>query len=277
MEKTISLDNYFLRIGYTGARAATLAVLKAIHELHPQTIAFENLNPFLRLPVLLDDNSLQRKLIAEKRGGYCYEQNLLLTAVLRALGFKVKTVAARILWGTQPGVTTPRSHMLLLVEAEGEHFIADVGFGAASLTAPLQLISGTEQPTPLETYRLLQDGDEYIQQVKIQESWKSVYRFGLFEYDRSDYEVYSWYLSNNPASHFVTGLMAARPVPGGRYSLANNRLSVHRLNGKTEKTLLPDVAALKNALTNTFGLKLPALPDLDNRLQKAFPAEPATV
>lgn len=269
MEQQIELDDYFQRIGYTGARTPTLATLRAIHQLHPQAIAFENLNPFLGLPVLLDNASIQRKLVTERRGGYCYEQNLLLAGALRAMGFSVKTLAARVLWGVTTDITTPRSHMLMLVEAEGEPFLADVGFGVATLTGPLRLTPGVEQHTPHEPFRLVKGADEYTLQMRLQGGWKTVYRFGLQEYDRSDYELFSWYLSNNPASHFVTGVIAARPVPDGRYTLQNNRLSMHRLNGKTEKSTLASVDALKDTLTNTFRIQLPAHPQLDKLLQKA--------
>lgn len=34
-------------------------------------------------------------------------------------------------------------------------YIADVGFGGLTLTAPLQLIPAIEQPTPHETFRLI--------------------------------------------------------------------------------------------------------------------------
>ncbi len=93
----IDLDAYFQRIGYQGERLPTQQVLQAIHRQHAQTIAFENLNSFLKQPVHLDLASLQQKLIHEGRGGYCFEQNLLLRSVLVALGFQVTSLAARAL------------------------------------------------------------------------------------------------------------------------------------------------------------------------------------
>lgn len=93
----IDLDAYFQRIGYQGERLPTLQVLQVIHYQHAQTIAFENLNSFLKQPVHLDLASLQQKLIHEGRGGYCFEQNLLLRSVLVALGFQVTSLAARVL------------------------------------------------------------------------------------------------------------------------------------------------------------------------------------
>jgi len=148
-ETRIDLDAYFQRIDYDGERTPTLATLRAIHVRHATMIPFENLTPLLRQPVRLDLASLQDKLIHHGRGGYCFEQNLLLRAVLLALGFQVSGLAARVRWNVPDEVITARGHMLLRVALAGQAYLADVGFGGLTLTAPLALIPDREQPTPL--------------------------------------------------------------------------------------------------------------------------------
>src|SRR5205085_12496143 len=113
MTTAVDLDAYFKRIGYEGERTPTFETLQAIQLRHVQTIAFENLNPLMGWPVRLDIESLQQKLVREGRGGYCYEHNLLFRHVLKALGFEVTGLAARVLWNEPHGAITPRSHMLL--------------------------------------------------------------------------------------------------------------------------------------------------------------------
>ena len=73
----IDLDAYFGRIGYEGEARASLATLSRLHALHAEAIPFENLAAFLGEEIPLDAASLQRKLVAEGRGGWCFEQNLL--------------------------------------------------------------------------------------------------------------------------------------------------------------------------------------------------------
>ena len=82
----IDLDAYFARIGYSGPRAPTLETLKALHFAHATAIPFENLDVLAKRPILLDPPVLQKKLVAQKRGGYCFEVNGLFAAVLRQLG-----------------------------------------------------------------------------------------------------------------------------------------------------------------------------------------------
>jgi N-hydroxyarylamine O-acetyltransferase len=264
----IDLDAYGERIGYDGPRAATLDVLHALHALHPTAITFENLDPLLRRPVHLDAASLERKLVHERRGGYCFEQNLLLSHALRALGFRVRELAARVLWNTPAGKIMPRVHMLLQVEVEGAPFVADVGFGGLTLTAPLRLEPGREQPTPHEPFRLISDEDGFQLQARVRDGWKPIYQFDLQEQSLADYEVASWYHCTNTDSHFNSALVAARPVAGRRYALRNSEFVIHNLNGNSERRTLQTAAELCDVLTGPFGLTLPADPGLHAVLER---------
>lgn len=264
----VDLDAYFQRIGYSGDRSPTLETLQAIHQKHAQTIAFENLNPLLKQPVLLDLESLQRKLIQEQRGGYCFEQNLLLRSVLLALGFEVTNLAARVMWNLPKGTITPRSHMLLQVIIDGNSYLADVGFGGLTLTMPLALTPNVEQQTPHERFRLVFDAQTYIVQAFIKQEWKNLYRFDLQEQHLPDYEVSNWYVSTHPSSHFVANLIAAKPDLDCRYALRNNQFVVHYLRGQTEHRSLSTVTELRTVLEDIFGLSLTALAHLDQTLQQ---------
>ena len=67
----------------------------------------------------LELRDLERKLVAGRRGGYCFEQNLLLAAALEGLGAEVELLLARVRVGAAPGVTRPRSHLVLHVRCDG--------------------------------------------------------------------------------------------------------------------------------------------------------------
>lgn len=264
----IDLDAYFQRIGYSGDRSPTLKTLQAIHQHHAEAIAFENLNSFLKQPVSLDVTSLQQKLIHERRGGYCFEQNLLLRSVLISLGFQVTNLAARVLWNLPEGTITPRNHMLLWVDIDAEQYISDVGFGGLTLTTPLSFTPDIEQSTSHEPFRLIMTDHTYTMQAYIGQEWKSLYRFDLQEQQLPDYEVSNWYISTHPNSLFVTTLIAARPDSDCRYALRNNQLTVHHLDGRTERRVLITATELRAALEDVFRLTLPAITNLDSALQQ---------
>jgi len=269
MASTIDLDAYFERIGYAGGRTPTLDTLRAVHLRHAQSIPFENLDPLIGRPVRLDMPALEQKLVHGRRGGYFFEQNLLLSHALRALGFQVVDLAARVLWNFPEGTINARSHMLLLVDL-GEHaFVADVGFGGLTLTAPLRLEAAVAQETPHEMFRLTRHGDGFIMQAQVGGAWKPLYQFDLQEQFQADYEVTSWYLSNHPASRFVTNLIAARPGADCRHALLNNHLAIHHRGGVTEHRMLTTAEEIGTTLEGVFHLTLPDGPQLHAALQRA--------
>lgn len=262
------LKNYFERIGYKGTPSADLDTLNTIHLLHTSTIPFENLNPLLQWPVNLDIEALQEKVIKNKRGGYCFEHNILLSHVLREIGFDVRWLGGRVLWNRPEGTVNARTHMLLQVIADGEKYIADTGFGGLTLTGALKLEPNVEQVTPHEPFRLIQQGEEYTLQAKLREEWKSLYFFSLQEQVIKDYEVMSWYLCNHPESHFIKTLRAAISRPGVRYALNNNEFAVHRTNGSTERKTLASSDEVLDILQTVFLIQLPDTPELKKIIER---------
>jgi len=254
--ETINLDSYFARIGFSGARQPTLETLRALHALHPAAITFENLDPLLRRPVSLELAALTEKLVDRKRGGYCYEHNTLFAAALRALGFSVTTLGARVQWNVPPGTVAARTHMVLRIDLPEGPYIADVGFGRLSLTAPLRLVADLEQPTPHGLHRLMAIGEEFQLQVKLRE-WAPIYQLSLEPKAPIDWEVANWYTSTNPKSVFTNSLMVARPVGDRRLGLLNNDLRIHHRDGRTERRMLVTPEELAAVLRDDFAIRLP--------------------
>jgi len=268
----VDLDAYLARIGYDGPREATLAALAKIHELHPAAIAFEALSPFTGEAVSLDPAAIEAKLVRGGRGGWCFEQNLLLHHALTALGFEVKRLAARVRWNVPANVVTARSHCLLQVTIDGERFIADVGFGGLTLTAPLRLAAGIEQATPHERHRILEEGGVHSLQAHVAGEWQTLYTFELNEAQLADYEVSNWYLCNFPQSHFVNTVVAGRPEPGVRHALRGNRYSTHRMGGETQQRFIASVGEFLETLEGPFGIRVPRSVKLKEKLARLVEA-----
>jgi N-hydroxyarylamine O-acetyltransferase len=261
VSETIDLDAYFGRIGYAGPRAADMATLRAIQALHPAVIAFENLDPLLGRPVRLDLASLQDKLIHARRGGYCFEQNTLLAAVLEALGFKVTPLAARVRWMVPPErAEGPRTHMLLRVDLADGPWLADVGFGGFLLAAPVRLEPGIEQPTPGGVMRLLAADGRFTLQTALPNGWHDLYRFTLEPQVPADYVVANWFTSTHPTALFTGNLLVQRLTPDGRDSLFNARLTRRPTDGTVSERVLAGPEELANVLETVFAITPPAAP-----------------
>jgi N-hydroxyarylamine O-acetyltransferase len=263
------LDAYFRRIGYDGPVEPAPEVLHHLHELHPRHIPFENLTPFCGEPVPLDPAQLYRKLVASRRGGYCFEHNLLFAGVLTAVGFRVSGLSARVHLGAALEAFPPRSHMLLLVESAHERWLADVGFGGLTLTAPLDFRIRTPQQTPHEKFMISDQKETYFLSAEVAGKWRILYSFDLQAQQLCDYEIVNWYLSNHPASRFTTGLMLARAAPEGRHALRDRRYSFHPVDeGASVSRTLDDTGQLLAVLDEAFGIDVAALPALRERVTR---------
>ena len=169
--------------------------------------------------------SLYDKLVRRRRGGYCYEHNLLLLSLLHGLGYRAAGLAARVHRNQPSDVLPPRTHMLLHVDLAEGPYIADVGFGTA-VTAPLALEMLSEQASPHEPFRFVPAGDEFDLQVKFGEAWTDLYRLSLHEQMPVDYEVANWFTPTHPESVFVRNLIATRPAARCRYTLFNDKFTI---------------------------------------------------
>lgn len=271
MTDSLDLDAYFARIRYDGSRAPTLETLKAIVLAHAKAIPFENLNPFMGLPVKLDLGSLQAKLVQGGRGGYCFEQNGLMLAVLRALGFQAHGLIGRVIWGLPIETITARSHMIIRIELDGVSRIVDIGFGGGTLTGVLDLVAGVEQSTPHDPFHLVDEGDGYLrQETLIRGEWNATYRFDLTPQNPIDYEVSNHFTSTHPNSHFLSTMIAARVGESRRHALRNTDLTTHHLGAASEHRQLTSPAEIEDALEDVFGLRLPDRNLLRERLQRLF-------
>lgn len=254
----MNLDAYLSRIGYTGSRAPTLETLSGIHRRHPEAIPFENLDVLLGRPIRLELGSIEQKLVRERRGGYCFEQNTLLFAALRALGFRVTPMIARVRWQVPADVTTPQTHMVLRVEIDGREWLADGGFGGVGLVEPLALDIEGEQVGGAEPRRLVRDGRHLMQQVKLNDTWTDVYRFANEEAPMIDFEVGNWYTSTHPNSRFRQNLVAARVAGGRRLAVFNREFTVRFLDGRAERREIANADELLQILAEEFGLRFPS-------------------
>lgn len=196
------LTDYFARIGWAQPTRVDIETLHALHLHHNCAIPFENIDVVLPREIHLDDQCLVDKLVTARRGGYCFEQNGLFERVLREVGFNVRSVLGRVVLAN-PSQMPPRTHRLLLVELNGERWIADVGFGGQTLTAPIRLLANEEQETPHGMYRLLSEGNDWVLQFRHHEHWQSMYHFDLTTQYFSDYVMGNFWWRTGRSPIFV--------------------------------------------------------------------------
>jgi len=198
---------------------------------------------------------LQAKLVRGRRGGYCFEQNTLFAAALERIGFRVTRLAARV--RLRASRLTPRTHMLLHVEADGASWLADVGFGGTGPLYPILLEPGRVSEQFAWSYRVVVDDGLWLLQALTAGSWQDQYAFTREPHYPVDFELANYYTSTHPTSHFVQTLTAQRVTPEARYILRNRELFVDRSTETSSRTIADDEELLK-VLADRFGLEFPA-------------------
>lgn len=251
----VDVDAYFARIGYAGPTNATVDTLSGVMSRHVETVPFENLDVLLGRPIELTPEAIQRKIVTDGRGGYCFEQNGLFLLALEALGFRVTPLSARVRLQRPRDCTPARTHMLLRVDIEGIPWLADVGIGAVSLSGPIRFDVEGEQPTDREPRRIVREDGRYFHQVRFGTEWTDVYEFTGEDMPLIDREVANWYTSTNPQSHFRHRLIVSRVLPDGRMTLVNRELSVRGRDGRSDTRLIGTPDELMSVLDGSFGLR----------------------
>lgn len=254
----LKLEKYFKRIHYSGDLGANMEVLKRIHQLHPQYIPFENIDSYTGIVPSLDVEHIFQKLVAESRGGYCYEQNLLLSEVLQYLGFKVQLQLGRVLWQRNEDSNAAKTHLLLIVEWESQKYLVDSGFGTATLTGPLMLNEEEAQETPNEQFKISQKNGAYTLWT-LREKWLPVYRFELEHVEPLDLEICNWYLATHPESNFRKNLVFSKVDENARYTFSNHTLNIRRKISGKESVAIESDSQLFQMMKDVFGLKENAL------------------
>ncbi|MFL6331872.1 MAG: arylamine N-acetyltransferase family protein [Pyrinomonadaceae bacterium] len=250
----MDVEAYLERIGYRGGLAPTAETLRRLHVAHLLTVPFENLSIHAGEPIVLEDALLFDKVVARRRGGFCYELNGLFAALLRALGFRVEMLSAAVA-RREGGFGPEFDHMALLVTLE-ERWLADVGFGD-SFAEPLLVDERAEQRQGPRAFRV--DGVEGGRLLLLRRdaggAWEPQYRFGLEPHAYAEYEEMCRLQQTSPESHFTRGRVCSRLTNEGRVTLSGTRLIETKGGGKEERELLSEEECAA-ALLEHFGISM---------------------
>ena len=259
----VDLDAWRRRVDFAGAPAPTAECLRQLIVAHASAIPFENIEVLARRVPALDLAGLQDKLLRQRRGGYCFEQNALFRALLRTIGFDAHPMEARIRSGVPVDVVTARTHLATRVVLHGVDHLVDVGCGTLAPLAPLVLASRDEQAAGSGVFRFVDVDGQVLLRTRGAEGWADCYQLLPGAPHPIDCEMGNWFVATHPKSMLASNLLVGRAIPGGRLRLFNRRLSTFRPEcaAPTEQVLQAR-AEFADVLADGFGLDV-APADLD--------------
>jgi N-hydroxyarylamine O-acetyltransferase len=250
----VNVPAYLDRINYAGGpTSATVETLRGLHRCHMLTVPFENLDIGLGRKILCDEDAFIRKIVGQRRGGFCYEMNGAFAALLRELGFRVTLLSARV--ASEDGGSSPEfDHLTLRVDLD-EPWLADVGFGDC-FVEPLHMRPGVEQLQGERRFRIVDDrGSMSVEMAEAAGMWTRQYSFGLTPRSLHEFAPRCEYHQTSPESTFTQKRVCTKARPDGRITLADKKLVVTR-NGKKEERLLKSEDEWRALLNDHFGIRL---------------------
>ncbi|MFI5977064.1 arylamine N-acetyltransferase [Streptomyces sp. NPDC051452] len=276
------IDAYLLRLGAVRPLRPTSEALRELHLRHLRVVPFENLSIHLGEEIVLTRERLLDKVAGSGRGGFCYELNGAFSVLLGALGYEVTLLAGRVYDDEgRPGI--PYDHMALRVRtADGDTWLADVGFGAHSLY-PLAFAERGEQNDPGGRFRLVEAGPDAAGggaaagdgDLDVLRDGKPQYRLETRPRVLGDFAAGAWWHSTSPLSNFTRSLVCSRVTEdGGRITLSGRTLTTTTADGDRKKRELETDEEVLTAYRDRFGIELERVPTVRGGNRNVLP-EPA--
>lgn len=250
----MDLNAYLKRINHPRPVVPSAEILRSLQRAHLQTVPFENLSIHAGEPIVLEDGALFTKIVARRRGGFCYECNGLFAALLRTLGFDVTMLSAEVA-NPHGGYSQPFDHMALMISGP-QRWLVDVGFGD-SFVEPLLLDERSVQVEGKRAYKIVDEDGWLILMRLDMDVWTPQYRFTLQAYEYADFAEMCHYHQTSPESHFTQKRICSRATESGRITLSEMRLIETRGDERHER-VLANQEEYDAALQEHFGIVMVA-------------------
>nr|WSW44740.1 arylamine N-acetyltransferase [Streptomyces sp. NBC_01001] len=252
----LDVEAYLDRLGISGPLEPDAQTLRRLHRAHALTIPFENLDILLGRGIDLDVDVMQSKLLRSRRGGYCYEHNMLFAVLLERLGYEVTRLYARPLLDAPKPL--PRTHLMLSVAVGEETYLADVGFGDDGPLEPIRVSDGTVSDQGGWVYRLAREegtDKEWVLSLKRDGGWFPLYWYATEAHHHIDCVVANYFISTHAHSPFTGRVFLERIEEDWRLNLNHRKLTLTRADGTVEVRYVAD-GEVRELLAKQFGIEL---------------------
>lgn len=287
-----SLEKYLSRIGLSQlagqgkdkpALSLDRATLALIMEGQSRCIPFENIDVVMKKKISMSPADVEEKLVDDRRGGYCWEQNTLLRMALEKLGYEVTPVMCRVRWGKADDSeepNTPYTHLALIVRVKtldidqdgggksksmSNCFLADVGFAGTNSMNPVDLGIGSEpQDLPEGRFRVVpsKHNDFHVLELQVKNDpneWRPLYEWREELAPWVDQECSNWFSCTYPTARFTNQFFVCRIVGDERHHILNDQYVIRKGHGADKDVTNEQIKQKKRLLflvVEIFGIDL---------------------
>jgi len=250
----IDFSIYLSRLGFKKTPPVELKSLQALQRAHLLRIPFENLDIHRKVRIELDASKIFAKVMANNRGGFCYELNGIFYELLTHIGFQVKRVSAQV-YSEEKGYSPAYDHMALLVHIDGQDYLSDVGYGEFAFS-PLALRFNELQADKRGTFIMDEFRDGFLRLCKLDEKGEKKTEY-IFKPEAQTFDVFTercMHQQDDPDSHFRQKKLISRATKKGRITISGSLLKIRKRTKVREKKL-DDEKAFDKALWKYFKIK----------------------
>lgn len=251
----MDIARYLDRIGAEHPAELTPQSLAQLTRAHLEHVPFEVLElTEAQTEPSLEAEDLFRKIVVQKRGGYCFELNKLYYLLLKELGFSCYPVGVRVLMGRPE--PRPLSHRATIVQFGGEKWYCDVGFGGNGPKGIVKLDGQPLQTLVYEHFRVFQENGQYV--ISYLEGDKET-RMLMFRDEPAldvDFNVLNGYYSAYSRSPFRQKRILYLCKPDGWISFVGNVFTTYS-RGETTSREITGEDRIRQLITHEFGIHIP--------------------
>ncbi|WP_162425806.1 arylamine N-acetyltransferase family protein [Pontibacter pudoricolor] len=249
----MDIQLYLDRINYKSQVSVSREVLFDLQAAHLLSVPFENLDIHYKNKIRLDIASIYKKIVINRRGGFCYELNGLFYHLLKRLGFDVQMISGRV--HSKDGFYGEEyDHLAIVAKVDGKKYLVDVGFGKFSYS-PLEIAPDVDLSDEFGLFRFDKAHDDYLR-INLVENGNLIpqYLFSLKEREFLEFKGMCEFHQTSQKSHFTHKKVVSIVTRNGRKTLSNNQIKI--TDGGTEKITEFEEELFELKLREHFNLEI---------------------
>lgn len=243
---------YLERMGYQGEAPVSRDTLSELIRAHLTGVPFENLEVFEEKKVpSLEPEDLYKKIVEDKRGGYCFELNRLFYELLAALGFEVYPVGVRIMWMKE--YFPPMLHRGTIAVLDGKKYFCDIGYGGPGPKGLVELTPG-EYTIWGDSFRVEADADGFFRINRMHDgAYRPMLVFRDQRMEEADFLLMNFYCAKSENVIFSQKRILNLCLENGSLALTDDTLTI-RDSGEVTVIQCRDEEERRKYIKEKFGI-----------------------
>ncbi|MEI4829593.1 arylamine N-acetyltransferase [Bacillus sp. FJAT-53711] len=245
------LNDFFNRIQYE-KQDVTFKDIRVLQSQFAKHVPFENISIIQNENIEITFENLKRKIIANQRGGVCYELNPLFYYALKELGFQVHMISGTVF--NDGEIRLIETHFATILHHNNQPYLIDVGFGSHHALQPIPLTGETVKSSTGE-YRIQQkktDLGEYAFEKYKNGTLEIGYDFFTSPIDETVLQNAQQIITHHEQSPFNKSPLLAKLTDDGHITLTDKTYTITKGNHKSKQTI--DIQTFQTLALSEFGI-----------------------